>query len=225
MMPWFVMLVLIALVAALVWPVVKDQKRKADQTRAISNLRQLGFAMYEFETAYGRFPDSVSAPMVKAKSKLRLDLSGHSANAYFRQLIAAELAQSESFFFAPTRFSHKPDNRFDGNGNALSPGEVGFGYLMNGGTAFNTKGNPARPLACAPLAFDGETVSDRKFDAKLYRGKGVILRIDNSVSSLPIHPQTGEVMFDNGKSLLDTGPDTVWGDGISPTIATPLPKL
>ena len=218
------MLVLTALAVALGWPSVMRQKRGADQVRAISNLRQIGFAMYEFETAYERFPDAVSAPVVAAKSRLRMDLSGHSANAYFRQLIAAELVSIETVFFAPTRFSRKPDNRFDTNESALAPGEVGFGYLMNGRIALEEEGNPARVLACAPLAFDGKTVSDRKFDPTMYRGKTAILRMDNSVASLPIHPETGETVFKSGKTLLEAGPGTVWGDGVTPAIAAPLPN-
>jgi hypothetical protein len=95
---------------------------------------------------------------------------------------------------------------------------------MNDNSAFNTKDNPARPLACAPLAFDGKTVSDRIFDDSLYGGKAVVLRIDNSVTLLPILKSTRMPTLGGGRFLLDTGPDTVWGESATPVIVPPLPK-
>ena len=220
---WIFMLVTLGLAALLTWPMIARERTKAWQTSAISSLRGIGFAMFEFETAYGSFPDSVTAPLVTARSKSHLDLSGNAANDYFRQLLAANVITYETVFHAVTAFSKKPDNRFDSTETALAPGEVGFGDLMNGKSALASKGNPARPLACAPLAYDGKTVSDRRFDPSMYDGKAVILRIDNSVTSLFIDPGTGSLRLKQGRDLLETGPESVWGDDVTPVIVPPLP--
>jgi prepilin-type N-terminal cleavage/methylation domain-containing protein len=216
-----VVIVIIAALAGLTAPMVIRQRKKADQTQAVNNARQIGLAMFEFETAYGSFPDSATGEEVTENTGSTLTFSGNSANAYFRQLIAAEIAQSEDMFYAKTAFSKKPDNVFNTSANALEPGEVGFGYIMNANLAFSTAGNPARPIVVAPLAFPFQT---GQFDIDLYDAKAVILRIDNSVRSEPILRQSKLAQLGGGKNLLQTGEETVWGTGVTPTIVNPEPK-
>ncbi len=217
-----VVIVIIAALAGLTAPMVIRQRKKADQTEAVSNARQIGLAMFEFETAYGSFPDTATATEVTANTGTVLTFGGNTANDYFRQLIAAEISQSEAMFYAKTAFTKKPDNVFNTTENALAKGEVGFGYIMNGNLAFSTAGNPARPIAVAPLAFPFST---GQFDLDLYDSKAVVLRIDNSVQSIPILRQSKLAQLGGGKNLLQTGPETVWGDGtVTPTIINPDPK-
>jgi hypothetical protein len=139
-------------------------------------------------------------------------------------MIAAGIASSESLFYAKSRYTKKPDGIIGHGDKALLPGEVGFGYLMDGRTALTSKGNPARPLVCYPLAFDGKIVSDQAFDPSIHDGKAVILRVDNSAQSLPILSATRRAMLGGGKHLLQTGEDTVWGASVKPVIVPPLPK-
>jgi hypothetical protein len=202
----------------------KRSAHLADQRQAIHSARQIGFALFEFEKEYGSFPDETTAARVPRKGEMDLHLGDSSANDFFRQLIAGGVTDNETMFYAKAAFSRIPDNLIIPGEKAFAPGEVGFGYLMNGKSAFNTEGNPARPLACAPLAFDGKTVSDRTFDDSMYAGKAVVLRIDNSVTSLPIHKESKRASLGGGKSLLDTGLDTVWGESAKPIIVPPLPK-
>lgn len=217
-----VVIVIIAALAGLTAPMVIRQRKKADQTEAVSNARQVGFALFEFETAYGSFPDSTTGPTVIENTGTELTFGGNTANDYFRQLIAAEISQSEAMFYAKTGFSKKPDNVFNTSQNALGDGEVGFGYIMNTNTAFSTAGNPARPIVVAPLAYPFET---GKFDVDFYDAKAVILRIDNSVQSVPVMRQSKLAQLGGGKTLLVTGQDTVWGDeSVVPTIVNPKAK-
>ena len=67
-------------------------------------------------------------------------------------------------------------------------------------------GNPSRPIIAAPF----KVALDGTFDSDFYDGKAVILKLDNSVTSLPIVKTTGNVKI-NGKNMLETGADTVWG--------------
>ena len=215
-----VVIVIIAALAGLTAPMVIRQRKKADQTEAVNNARQIGFALFEFETAYGSFPDSTTATEVKEATETTLTLGTASSNDYFRQLIAAEVSQSEAMFYAKTAFSKKPDNVYNGQ-NALERGEVGFGYIMNTNTAFSTAGNPARPIIAAPLAFPFST---GQFDTDMYDFKAVVLRIDNSVQSLPILKSSKLAQLGGGKNLLQTGEETIWGTGVTPTMVNPDPK-
>jgi prepilin-type N-terminal cleavage/methylation domain-containing protein len=216
-----VVIVIIAALAGLTAPMVIRQRKKADQTEAVNNARQIGFALFEFETAYGSFPDATTAPTVTENTGTTLTFGGTTANDYFRQLIAAEVTQSESMFYAKTAFTKKPDNVFNTTADALENGEVGFGYLLNTNTAFSTAGNPARPIVAAPLLYPFQS---GQFDLDLYDSKAVVLRIDNSVTSIPILRQSKLAQMPGGKSLLVTGDDTVWGTGVVPTMVNPQPK-
>ncbi len=216
-----VVIVIIAALAGLTAPMVIRQRKKADQTEAISNARQVGLALFEFETAYGSFPDSTTAPTVTENTGTTLTFAGNTSNDYFRQLIAAEIASSEAMFYAKTGFSKKPDNVFNISTNALANGEVGFGYIMNSNNAFSTAGNPARPIIAAPLAYPFQS---GQFDPDFYDSKAVILRIDNSATTLQILKQSKLAQLSGGKSLLVTGQDTVWGTDVTPTMVNPQPK-
>ena len=216
-----VVIVIIAALAGLTAPMVIRQRKKADQTEAVSNARQIGLALFEFETAYGSFPDNSTGTEVTANTGSALTFGGSASNDYFRQLIAAEISQSEAMFYAKTAFSKKPDNVFNTPQNALAAGEVGFGYIMNGNLAFSTAGNPSRPIVVAPLAFPFQT---GQFDLDLYDSKAVVLRIDNSVQSIPVLRQSKLAQLGGGKNLLQVGDDTVWGTGVTPQIINPQAK-
>ena len=68
-MELLVVIVIIAALAGLTAPMVIRQRKKADQTEAVSNARQIGFALFEFETAYGSFPDATTGPTVIEKQE------------------------------------------------------------------------------------------------------------------------------------------------------------
>jgi prepilin-type N-terminal cleavage/methylation domain-containing protein len=216
-----VVIVIIAALAGLTAPQVIRQRKRADQTEALSNARQIGLALFEFETAYNSFPDATTATEVKTNTETQLTLGTANANDFFRQLIAAEICQSETLFYAKTSFSKKPDNVFNTSANALTKGEVGFGYIMNAQVAFSTAGNPARPIVVAPMLYPFQT---GQFDFDFYDAKAVVLRIDNSAQSIPILKNSKLAQLGGGKNLLQTGDDTIWGTGVTPTIVNPDPK-
>src|SRR6478609_2497214 len=83
-----VVIVIIAALAGLTAPMVIRQRKKADQTEAVSNARQIGLAMLDFENEYASYPDSSTATAVATATGSNLPLSGSTANDYFRQLIA-----------------------------------------------------------------------------------------------------------------------------------------
>jgi type II secretory pathway pseudopilin PulG len=205
---WVVAAVIISSLAGLTSPMVIRSQKKAPQTEATNNLRQIGLALYEFETEYGQYPSSATIPLVKAKHPTHtINLSGNSSNALFRQLFAADFTQSERMFYAKIKNTRKPDGDIR-PGQALKKGEVAFAYI----SVLSTKGNPARIIAFAPI-IPGTT----RFDPKPFEGKAVALRIDNSVSSYTI--QNDGHIYHDGVNLLSPA-HPIW-DGKLPVIHYP----
>ncbi len=204
---WIVGVLSIIGLLILAWPTIARQRIKAIQTRAVSNSRQLGLCLFEFESDYGKFPDPSTIAAVRAKSGTLLPLGTRTSNDYFRQLLAARIAQSELFFYADIADSRKPDGRMD-PGHAIEKGECGYSYLLG----LSSKGNPSRPIAVTPMI-----PGTGEFDPKAFDGKAVMLKLDNSVSSLPID-KDGHARI-NGRKLMDPA-NPIW-EGKPPVIAWP----
>jgi len=181
--------------------------KKAPQTEAVSNARQIGLALFEFESEFGCMPDFSTPKSVIKKTGTRLSLGNKSSNDFFRQVIAAEIVQSEHMFYAHVAGTRKPDNVFTGY-KALEKGECGFTYFIGATDSCD----PNRPLVVIPMI----PGTDR-FDPKPFEGKAVVLRADNSVTSLTIDKQ-GHAVFE-GKNLMDPK-HPVW-QGKPPSIAWP----
>jgi hypothetical protein len=216
-------IVIIALLAGIAAPLVLRSKMRPGLTESLNNSRQLGLALLEFEAEYGRFPDAQTAASVTEHTGSTLAPPGTSANDHLRQLIAAGMILTEIPFYSKAAFTQRPDNRFDTPKTILAPGELGFGYVLNGDTGFEAKNNPSLILLCSPLAFDGKTVSASKFDPDSLEGRMVTLHIDLSARSHFVDPATKDVSID-GKNWLATGDDTIWGSTITPRVAPPEPK-
>lgn len=89
--------------------------------------------------------------------------------------------------------------------------------------AFSAAGNSGRVLAAAPLKYSDGGFTAKQFDRDIYDAKAVALKMDNSVVSLTIN-NNNEAVLGGAKKLFDTGEDTVWGSGTTPTLVNPLPK-
>ncbi len=175
----------------------------ADRTEAISNLKQIGLALYEFQKQHGTFPNDQTA----VQHPSEFNLSGTSSNALFRQLFAAEIVESEQMFYAKFPGISKPDGDTS-PGHLLEKGEVAFAYIAG----LSTKDNPSLPIAFGPVI-----PGTNRFDPKPFKGKAIILRIDNSVSVIRIK-ENGEA-FTGGESLLD--PNNKLWNGKAPDIRYP----
>jgi hypothetical protein len=191
----------------LVAPTLFRKRGNHDQPEVVSNIRQIGLALFEFEQAYGSMPDFDTGKTVRDDTLTSLKLGTVTSNDFFRQLIAAEITQSEQMFYARVQGSRKPDSVITGT-KALEKGECGFTYLIG---AF--KGcNPERPLVVTPMIPDTD-----RFDPKPFKGKVVVLKADNCVTTLPIDKSGHAILF--GKNLMDPA-HPVW-EGKPPAIAWP----
>ncbi len=197
----------VGVIAFSIVPLLVRKRTICDQTETISNARQIGLALYEFESEFGETPNVGTIEEVQRNMPTDLKLGTKFSNDFFRQLIASGIVQSEQMFFAKVSGSHKPDGVIIG-ADALAKGECGFTYL----TGATKLSNPGRPLVVTPMI----PGTDR-FDPKPFKGKAVVLRKDNSVTSLPIR-KDGRVFVD-GKNLMDPS-HPIW-NGKPPVIAWP----
>jgi len=198
---------LLFLLGSVVAPLMKSTHRHPI-TQALSNARQIGLALFDFDSDYSRLPDASTTPMVQAATHTSLDLSDSTSNGLFRQLIAAGIVSSEEIFYAQCHDSVKPDNHL-GTG-AIARGECGFSYILCGSNSVTGSSN--RPVVVSPLI-----PGTLRFDPKPFDGRAVVLRMDNSAISWPID-NDGSVWID-GKDLFDpTQP--YWG-GSKPVVKWP----
>ncbi|MEO5917585.1 MAG: sigma-70 family RNA polymerase sigma factor [Luteolibacter sp.] len=163
-------------------------KMKDLQRRAVDNARQCGLALFEFESEYGSFPNEETAAAVKEATGTKADLKGATANDCFFQLIAAGFAMTDSFF----SLEPSPEGEDRRPKPLMNLEKCAFSYL----SGMNAAGDPSRPLVVTPLV-PGTGI----FDRKALGGKAVILRVDNSATTVDIE-QDGTVIL-NGMDLFD----------------------
>lgn len=178
-----------------------------DMPEAVSNLRQIGMALFEFQSEYDKMPDFDTIAKVRESTGSSLPMGMKSSNDFFRQLFAADMTESEQMFYARISGGHKPDSQISET-KTLEKGECGFTYFLG---AFKDC-NPARPTVVVPMI----PGTDR-FDPRPFKGKAFVLRADNSVTVLAIDKQ-GHAIF-GGKNLMD--PSQPIGEGKPSAIAWP----
>jgi hypothetical protein len=189
------MVIVVAVIGNYSWPIISKQRLAANRTYSLNSLIGLGLALQEFHSEYGVFPDESTAATVKSATETPLDLTGNSSNRIFRQLIATG-CRTEDVFYTPRPGFRRGDDHFEDDAHALAPGENGFAYMTSDNS--NEWDSPTI-LALAPL-IQGTT----HCDPQPFGAKAVILRLDNSVSALPIRPD-GQVSAGEGRTIFDPG--------------------
>jgi len=165
------------------------------QVRAVNNARQIGLGLFEFENEFGAFPNEETAAAIKVPPGNNASVGAATANDCFYQLLAANIIAIPD----PFTWEERQQDKF-----AVGLEKCAYSYL----SGMNAAGNPSRPIVVAPLV-----VGTGKFDRKVLGGKAVILRVDNSVTTLPIE-QDGTVIM-NGMDLFDPA-QPFWGGKVPP---------
>ncbi|MES2474415.1 MAG: hypothetical protein V4640_01450 [Verrucomicrobiota bacterium] len=177
-------------------------------TETVNNARQIGIALAEFQIEYGKYPDATTIPEVSKRADSSFALGDRFSNELFAQLMVSGISQSELMFYTRTKSSKKPDNVFDSEATMLAAGECGFAYIMG----VDPMGDPMTPLALGPTI-----PGTKEFDGRANRDKIVVLKVDNSVMSLPIDGN-GKVLF-KGLDILD--PRQSFWNGKAPDVRWP----
>ncbi len=214
-----VVIAIIAILAGVGVPTLISRIRDGHRTEATMKARQVGLALFSFDGEWGSYPDDGTAEDIKEDLKTDLTLGNASSNDYFRQLIATGHMDQEASFFARTSYIKSPgDNNMVG-AEALKAGEVGYAYIMKqGGKGISRSDNSATPVIVSPIR-EGDTSG--VFEEKTYNRKAVVLQVDSSVKEVTIRSIDGKAVIGGGRTLLDTGEGTVWGDDV-PEIKPPL---
>ena len=199
-------------------PNILSALANARKAKALSNAKMIGIALTEFDSEFGHFPSEDSRKkLVTAGKKLP---KGDAANHFLGQLLAAEMLDSERFFYVEELPGTKKGNDiFDTPKTILEQGENGFGYVMlSGGKPLSQNfGYSSVPVAVAPLLKGGKSPT---FQKKLFRGEAVVLQLDSAVRTWQIN-EKGK-LFEKGrvKDLFNTGEDTIWGEN-TPDVKEP----
>ncbi|WP_035609895.1 type II secretion system protein GspG [Haloferula sp. BvORR071] len=223
----FILVVVVGIIGSLYplgGPVLKKQRKAADRTEALSNIKQISAMLAEFEADYGRFPDDETALEVKRQTSTDFTLTGEYSNDYFRQILTCSWGKSEKPFWSKTAQSpRKPDDDFSTREKALADGEVGYSYIMASATrGQNSNDEPSRPVVVTPSY---KFRADWTFDPEPYAGKAVVLRLDNSATPMQIRESDKKVSAGSaGKTLGDVGDGTVWGSDMNPILRAPQPR-
>ena len=210
-----VVIAIIVTLAGVATPVLLAQRKRADHAEAIQNAKQVGYALFNFEGDYGRYPDENTKTDI-ADEDTDLAPDAGTANEYLSQLVVTGYVDQEAPFYCRTDFTIDPDND-KSSGKLLEAGECGFTYIMrDASNGLNSSINSACALLAAPSAFnpaDG-------YNSDVYNSRSVVLRIDMSVSDPRIDDQ-GIIRLRNGDDLYDNGADTPWGTSIEPVEIPP----
>ena len=161
-------------------------------SEAVNNARLIGMALFEFESEYGKFPDSSTVVAVRHNTGSTLALPDRTSNDLFAQLIVSGIASTERLFYAKAKSMRRPDEVFTTDATILEHGECAFAYIVGLSTT-----DPFTPIVFGPV-IPGTSSLDRKS----CQGRAVILKTDNSATSLPIN-SAGKIILPNGLDLLD----------------------
>jgi hypothetical protein len=187
---------------------VSDSRRRTHIVTAVKNAKQIGLALFEFESQYGEYPDASTALAVKSQTGSTWALGDATSNDLFQQLFVAGICEPEEMFYAKTPWSKKPDKIQSSEADTLAANECGFAYIVG----LSSKDDPATPICVTPLEPGKLT-----FDREPFDSRAVILRVDQSAISLPIDPSGRAIL--NGMDLFD--PRQPFWHGKAPTVKWP----
>ncbi len=191
------LMVVVAILAALAgmsYGPILDHLNDGDRQVASSNLGQIGKMLLQFKSDHNSYPcDDTAEELQDSKPDYNFgELTGDTANAYFRQILLSQNSSSEKIFFAKLNcagksISKEGDNKV-ANGRALERGESAMGYVMRRGADEGTKRGVDDRNSTTPLAICGVYPSDRPhpgdklvFDNTSFRGHVFVLSCDGSV--------------------------------------------
>lgn len=190
-----VVIAILSALAAVGYGPILDHMNDGDRQMAKSNLKTLHTALTQFKNDNGAYPCDATAEVLTEKlgDAYFGELTGDTANPYFRQLIACNPDMGEKPFFAKINCNGKMiqkegDNKVY-NGKALEKLENAFAYVMRVGE----EGKKPVSKTNAPLAFcsvypqsrnAAYSGSDIKFDMTSFRKHVFMLSGDGSVKDI-----------------------------------------
>lgn len=180
-----VVITIIAILASIAFPVFNTVTERANQTKDLANIRQVGVVLKLFASDHNgsypttKDPESTGTPDITT------------ANEAFRTLFPSYLTNEEIFAVKGSAYTRGvPDNRIDQNptgGNytqTLKAGENSYSYILN----LTETSNSSFPLAADgfsnPVASPPVYSSDKTQKGGVWAGKrAIVLNCDGSVNN------------------------------------------
>lgn len=190
---------------------LRERQRYMDAeaiNEALSNARQIGLALHEFESDYGKYPDRTTSATLRQETDTVFTLPDFTSNDIFSQLLVYGIVDDERLFFAEAKSMRRPDNIFHTDATILEHGECAFAYV----SGLSSTGDPKAPLVFGPVI-----PGTKNFDDQANDGEVVVLFNDNSVRSFPID-SAGKIIV-SGLDLLD--PRQPYWHGKAPDVKWP----
>jgi prepilin-type N-terminal cleavage/methylation domain-containing protein len=232
-----VVITIIAILASFALPAYTKVQERAQQTKDLSNIKQVGLALKQFASDNnGSFPNHVPGTDYASATILT---GGNSSNDAFWWLFPNYL-QSEDIFVVPGSAwtPANADNMLDaagaanrsetlegtgGGGGGGATAECGYAYI----TGLTDTSNPAFPLAADGFA-NGTSPTDPQYtNNKAVQGgvwvgqKAVVLFCDASAQIKTCTPATYKVTRPGGLNLFAPGAN--WLDAAANLMLNPAP--
>lgn len=236
-----VVITIIAILASFALPAYTTVQMRAQQTKDLSNIKQIGLALKQFASDNnGSFPNRVPSGDYGSGAILT---SANKSNDGFWWLFPTYL-QSEDIFVVPTSAwtPSNADNLLDptvavaraetlegtgGGSSGTATAECGYAYV----TGLTDTSNPAFPLAADGFINAGFSSADPAYTNNKstqggvwYGQKAVVLFCDASAQILKCSPTSYKVLCPGGvKNLFSSDPGGGWLDGTANLVLNPQP--
>lgn len=195
-----VVITIIAILAGIALPVFTSVQVKGNQTKALSNAKQIGLALRLYSSDHdGLFP----AFTLNQGQPTTTTVSD--SNTAFAELFPQYCTEEKIFYLAKSGWcpSGAPDEQTDPlpdntGGKTLAAGENEWAYVLQ----LNDSSNPAMPLLADGFADKGQHtyVKDPTAKGGVWKAqKSVVIRADNSGKVEDVDQATLTVIGPNGK--------------------------
>ena len=182
-----VVISIIAILAGIALPVFGEVKIRGDQTKALSNAKQIGTACKIFATDFsGIYPHFTDYPVGSATTPTEAK-TGDDSNSVLGTLVPDYLPDKNIFVIAKSKYCLKAGSATSGaTTNPLGPGENHWAYV----SGLNDTSNSRWPLIAD--GFDGPTsvkyTKDENLVGGLWKGKkAIVIRCDASGTVENLH--------------------------------------
>lgn len=211
-----VVIAIIAVLAGIATPLILRAQKAGDRTEALNNAKAIAGGLVAFKSDKGAYPCGFTREALESDGVDNLP-QGNDANAYLAQLVATDIIDSETYFYAPgVRGAAKGDDIKGTSEDLLKRGENGFAYIMTADEEPLSDVSSITPLVIAPLKQAGD---NPVFDGGPYADKYVYGAVDGSGKSGDVS-EKGVAKSKGRESLFQAGRDSLFGNDV-PVIKAP----
>ncbi len=174
---WVCGLLVVFLILLFSTPALLTSSKKGPRMKSVQDAKQIWYALYNFESEYGSYPNEATANLLREKfpNQARL-LRTKSSNDFFRQLIVAGSIDTDELFDIDGA-----DGQIDGS-HMIESGECMYAYVVWEGEL------PEGAVLLMGPVKPGKTSLDDQFDDSPHRSSAlsVVCFADGSIKCPPV---------------------------------------